>query len=115
MQRVRGRADEHLGAEIADEHHLARRVPAGGRDDRGADLLDAVVEAEAAGEEPVAERDVDEVLGPEPARDEEARDEAGPGVEVGARVGDEGGLPGGAGGAVDPGGSARGTARRPSG
>ena len=60
VERVGGGADQDLGAEVADQQHLSRRVPAGGRDHGRAHPLDAVVEAEAAGEEAVAEGDVDE-------------------------------------------------------
>src|SRR6266545_4045297 len=103
VEGVRRRADEDLGPEVADEQHLARGVTAGGRHDARADLLDAVVEAEATGEEAVAERDVDEVLFPQAPREKEARDEPGPGLEVLPRVGDEGRAAGRAGGAVDAG------------
>ncbi len=57
-------------------------LPAGGRHDRRAHALDAVVQAEAAGEEAVAEGDVDGVLGAEAAGGEEAGAQVGPGLEV---------------------------------
>ena len=59
-ERVARRAAEDLGAEVLEQLRLARRVPAGRRDDRAAEPLGAVVEPEAAGEEAVAVGDVDD-------------------------------------------------------
>ena len=59
-ERVRGRRDEHLRAEVVEEHRLPRREAARDRQDRGADPLRSLVEAVAAGEQPVGVRVVHE-------------------------------------------------------
>ncbi len=72
----------------AQQHRLAGREAARGRDHGGADPLAAVVEAEAAGEEPVAVRVVDDHSGADPGHRHAAGHHLGPGLEVGARVAD---------------------------
>ena len=60
-------AAEHLGAEVGQQHRLARREAARDRDDGRADPLGAGVEAEPAGEQPVAVGVVDDHAGRTPA------------------------------------------------
>src|SRR5206468_7712350 len=59
----RRRAREPLWTEILEQEELAQGVPRGHRHDRQPHVLRAVVEAETAGEEPVAVSDVDHVTG----------------------------------------------------
>ena len=99
---VGGRGDEGVDAHVLEDHELLFGVAGGDGDDARADAFDAVVEAEAAGEESVPERDLRGVVGPQSARDEEPRAEVGPQAEVGAGVRDERGFAGGAGGTVVP-------------
>jgi hypothetical protein len=100
---VAGRAYQHLGAQILDDLDLAPGVAGGGGHHRRADLLDAVVQSEAAREQAVAEGHVHGVLGLQAAGGEEAGAQVGPELQVVRRIGHEGGLAGGAGGAVDAG------------
>ena len=87
-QRVRGRRDEHLSAEVVEEHRLPSREAAGGRNDRRADPLGPLMEAVAAGEEPVRVRVVHEHSGPNAGERHAPRHQLRPGVEVGGRVAD---------------------------
>ncbi len=93
-QRVTRGADQDLRVEVADDVDLPPGVAGCCRDDRRADALDAVVQPEPAREKAVAEGDLAGVLGPQPAGDQEARAEIGPGPHVLRRVGDKGRLAG---------------------
>ena len=101
-ERVARRAAEDLGAEVLEQLRLARRVPAGRRDDRAAEPLGAVVEAEAAGEEPVAVGDVDDRARPGSGRGKRAGAAVRPGGEIVPRVRDDRRLPARARRGVDP-------------
>ena len=87
---------EHGGAEVAHDGHLAPGVAAGHRDDRGAEGLDAVVGAEAAGEQAVAVGVVHHVAAGDPGHHQAAGDDRGPQGDVRLGVADHGGLAGGA-------------------
>jgi hypothetical protein len=100
LQRVARRAHERGGPVVAHDGHLARRVLARDRDDRGADPLGAGVQAEGAGEEAVVEGDLHDVVLGDAAGHQVPGDEVGPGPEVVAGVADRGGAPGRAGGGV---------------
>ena len=99
---VARRAAEDLRAEILEQLRLARRVPAGGRDDGAAEPLGPVVEAEAAGEEAVAVRDVDDRARAGSGRGERAGAAVRPGREVVPRVRDDRRLPARARRGMDP-------------
>ena len=62
MEEVARRAAYDRDAEVLHEHDLLLGVPRAGRQDGAAELLGAVVRAEAAGEEPVAVGDLDDVV-----------------------------------------------------
>ncbi len=102
VERVARRADQHVGAQVGEERHLAGRVAAGHGHDGRAHPLDALVQPEAAGEEAVAEGHVHQVVGPEPAGHQEAGAQPRPDLHVGVAVGHEGGLAGGSRRPVDP-------------
>ena len=87
-QRVGGRRDEHLRAEVAQQLRLARRAPARDRHHRGADPLAALVKAETAREQAVAVGVVDHHAGRDAGHRHAARHQIGPRVEVRARVPD---------------------------
>ena len=76
-------------------------LPAGHRDHGRAELLAAVVQAEAAGEEPVAVRHLQDVVGRSPAASQRAGHSLRPDVDVLLRVADHGRLAGRAGRGVD--------------
>src|SRR5205807_9834916 len=80
---------------------MARGIARRDRHDRHADALAAVVETEAAGEEPVAEGDLQEVAPARAGRSHHARHDLTPGLEVTRRVPDDRGLALGAGGGVE--------------
>ena len=101
-EHVRGRDHDHVGLEVDDQPHLALGHPARDRDHRAAEPLGAVVRPEPAGEEPVAVGDVDAVARAAAGGADRARDHVRPGVDVPARVPDDGRLPGRAAGGVDP-------------
>jgi hypothetical protein len=65
---------------------VASRVAGGVRHDERADALQAVVQAEPAGEHAVAEGHLGDVAGHDPGSRRQAGHELGPGVEVGPRV-----------------------------
>ena len=88
-------------AEIAHQHELLLGVAGGGWQHRAAEVLAAVVEAEAAGEESVAVGDLEDVLVSEPVHRERARGRVRPDLDVTLRVGDADGLAGRAGRAVE--------------
>ena len=58
--RVRRRAGQDVRAQVAQQRHLPRGHPAGDRHHRGAELDRALVQSEAAGEQPVAVGVVDD-------------------------------------------------------
>jgi hypothetical protein len=91
-QRVGGRRCEHLCAEVAQQHRLARREPARHGDHRRPDPLPAVVEPVAAREQPVAVRVVDDHPRSHSGHRHAARHQLGPRFEVRARVADHRGL-----------------------
>ena len=82
--------------------HLPLGHPAGDRDDRAAQLLGAVVRAQAAGEQPVPVRDVHHVAGPAAGGADGPGHQPRPGPDVVAGVADDGRPAGGAGGGVHP-------------
>ena len=79
------------GLEVADHPDLTLGEPARRRDHGAAQFLGAAVEAETAGEEPVAVGDVHHVARPRAGGAQAAGHEAGPHVEVGPRVAHDGG------------------------
>src|SRR3954468_19091562 len=88
-ERVARRAAEDLRAEILEQLRLTWRVPARGRDDGAAEPLGPVMDAEAAGEEAVAVRDVDDRARAGSGRGERAGAAIRPGREVIPRVRDD--------------------------
>ncbi len=95
-------AAEDLGAEVLEQLRLARRVAARRRDDRAAEPLRPVVDAETAGEQAVAVGDVDDGARPPSGRGQRAGATVRPRREVGSRVRDDRRLPTGARRGVDP-------------
>ena len=89
-QGVGRRGDEGRGLEVPHDLDLPRRVAAGRRDDRGADPLRAVVQAERAREEAVPEGDLDHVVLGHPAHGDDAGDQVAPRPDVVARIADNG-------------------------
>jgi hypothetical protein len=77
-------------------------LPAEIGNDRGADQLGAVMEAEAAGEQAVAEGDLDDVVLGDPGGGDHPGHQVGPGLDIVAGVADHGRLTGGAGRGMDP-------------
>ena len=100
-QHVGRRHHDDVGLEIEDELHLALGHAAGDRDHAAAEPLRAVVRAEPAGEQTIAVGDVHLHAGFAARGADRARHEIRPGVDVAARVADDGGLAGGAGRGVD--------------
>ena len=100
-EHVGRRHHDDLRPEVGDQLDLPRRHPARDRDDRRAEPLDAVVRAEAAGEQAVAVGVVHLVAGPPAGRAEGAGHHLGPDVEVARGVADDRRLAGGAGRGVD--------------
>ena len=104
LEGERRNGDPHLADRVGDQHRvgrgghqrrrpevlhdldLARGVPAGRRDHRGAEPLRAVVEPEPPREQPVPERDLDDVVLGHPAGDEDAGHQLAPHRDVVARV-----------------------------
>ena len=91
-QRVRRRRDQDVGAEVAQQHRLPGGEAAGHRDHRCPDPLSALVEAEAAGEQPVAVGVVDHHAGPDAGHRHAPRHQLGPRLQVAPGVADNGGL-----------------------
>src|SRR6266850_4125372 len=81
---------------------MARGVPGGDGHDGHADSLGAVVKAEPAGEEAVAEGDVQQVAAARARSRQRARHDLAPDVEIAGGVRRDGRLALGAGGGVDP-------------
>ena len=89
VDEVAGRAADGGDVEVLHDHDLPVGVAAGDRDDRRAERLRAVMRAEAAGEQAVAVRVLDDVAGMQPAGGETAHHHARPDVHVLLRVGDD--------------------------
>ena len=96
-----GGAAQGVGGKVLDEHDLAAGLAAGDRDDRGPQALDAVMEAQAPGEEAVAVSHVDDVAPVQAGCRQNPGHELAPGVQVPGGVAHGGGLAGGAGRGVD--------------
>ena len=90
VQGVAGGAAQNVRAVVLENLHLAVCVAGGHGNHRGAQLLGAVVEAQAAGEQAVAIADVDEVLVSAAAAHNGAGGAAGPDVQVVLGVGHHG-------------------------
>src|SRR5437764_6518489 len=101
-QRVARRAAEDRRAEILEQLRLPRRVATRSGDDRAAEPLGSVMDAEAAGEEAVAVRDMNDGARPGSRRRERAGAAVRPRREIGARVADDRRLPTRTRGGVDP-------------
>jgi hypothetical protein len=99
-QQVARRHHDDVRLEVADQHDLPLGHATGDRDDGAAQLLGAVVRAEAAGEQPVPVRDVDLVAGAAAGGADRAGHEPGPGTDVLAGVPDHGRPAGGTRGRV---------------
>jgi len=80
------------GPEVLDEEHLAGGVAAGDGNHRGPHPLRTVVEAQAAGEEPVSISVVQDVPGLTPCHAKASGDAFGPHLDVVPGVADHGGL-----------------------
>ena len=98
--RVRRDGVHDGGAEVREELELAQGVAGGGGDGQHADLLGAVLEAEAAGEHPVAGSILEHVLRAAAHHPQAAGDGIGPFFQVLLRMQDDGGIPGSAAGRV---------------
>ena len=85
---VGGSGREGRHPEVAEQHDLPRGVAGGRGYHRRAEARRGLVKAEAAGEEPVAERVLEHVARSNPGRDQPAGDEARPQLEIRARVPD---------------------------
>ncbi len=101
VQSITGRADKRIGLQVAHQHDLSCCVARSGGNNGGADLLDAVMQAETAGKQTVSEGDLHGMAGPQPARNQKAGAETGPHLEVGLGISHKSGHAGGAGGAMD--------------
>src|SRR5262249_7000754 len=88
-ERVARCATEDLGAEILEQLRLPRRVATGSWNDRAAEPLGSVMEAEAAGEEAIAVGDVDERARPTSGRGQRTRAAVRPRHEIRRGVGDD--------------------------
>ena len=88
------------GAEVREELELAEGVAGGGRDRQHADLLGAVLEAEAAGEHPVAGGVLEHVLRAAAHHPQAAGNGIGPFFQVLLGMQDNGRIAGGAAGRV---------------
>src|SRR6266849_3323489 len=102
VEREGRRRGNRVRPEILQQEMVARGVPGGDRYHGHADALGAVVEAEPAREEPVAEGDVEQVAAVRARGRHHARHHLTPDVEVAGGVGDDRGLALGPGGGVDP-------------
>jgi hypothetical protein len=98
---IAGDGVDDRGAKISDQLDLAAAVAGSGRDGQGAEALRAVLEAEAAGEQAVAADILEDVAGPGSGREQGARHQVGPGIEIVAVVEDDRGVAGGAAGAME--------------
>ena len=109
------RAAECGDAEVADQHDLTVAVAARDGDHGRPEGFRAVVGAESAGEESVAEGVLQDVAAVQPAAGEGARHDLGPDSDVLACVGDDDRLAGGAGGGMQPDHVAHGRGKEPKG
>ena len=91
VERVGRRGAEDLAAEIAQQQRLAGGDAAGYRDRQRAEPLGALVEAEPAGEQPVAVGVVDDHPRADAGHVQAVGHDLGPDVEVVLCVGDDGG------------------------
>ena len=114
-ERVRRDAAQDGGLEVPDELELEERPPCAHRDHHGPEGLGAVVEAEAAGEEPEGRGDRDHVLRRHGGGGEGAGHDLPPLPDVGRRVGVDDRRPRRARGHVDPEGRLVAEARHPEG
>ena len=62
VQGIAGSGHQAGDAEIPQHHQLLLGIARGGRNDRGAHLLQAKVQAQSAGEQAVAKGDLDDIL-----------------------------------------------------
>ncbi len=108
-------AAERGDAEVADQHDLAVGVAARDGDHGRPEGLAAVVGAQTAGEESVAEGVLQDVAAMQTAGGEGARHDLGPDLDILAGVGDHDRLAGGAGGGVQPHDIAHGAGEEPEG
>jgi hypothetical protein len=87
-QRIGGRGEQRLRAQVVQERDLPRGHAARHRDDGRAEALGALVEAQPAGEQPVAVGVVDDHPRVHAGHPQAAGHELGPRLEVRARVAD---------------------------
>ncbi len=99
-QRVGRRAGQDVGAQVAHQRDLPRGHAAGDRHHGGAELDRALVDAEAAGEQPVTVGVVHHAAGGGAGAAERPGAHPRPQPQVGAGVGDQGGAAAGTAGAV---------------
>ena len=102
VERVGRRRAEDARAEILHQRHLPLGGAARDRNGGEAEPLGAVVEAEPAGEQPVAIGIVEDVAGPGAHAGERARHQVRPEIEIGLGVADHGRLAGRARGGMQP-------------
>src|SRR5262249_48845729 len=102
VQRVGDGRVERGDAEVAKHHRLAGRVAGRGWDDHRADPGGGVVDAEAAGEQAVAGRVLEDVVLGDAAGHQSSAAHVSPEIEVDPGVRHDGRLAGGAAGGVDP-------------
>jgi hypothetical protein len=88
-QRVRGRAGQHVGLQVGDHAYLPFGHPARHRDHGGAQGDRALVNAQAAGEQPVPIGVVHDASGGRARAGQRPRAHRRPQVQVGLGVGDE--------------------------
>ena len=100
-EQVARRDEDDVRLEIADQLDLPLGHAAGDRHHRQSEPLGAVMEAEPAGEQPVAVGILRQHAGPAAGRAHRARDDVGPGLDVVAAIADHRRLAGRAGGGVD--------------
>ena len=91
---VARRAGDHFGPEVGDQRQLPLGHPARGGHDGHPEPLRAVVVAESSGEQPVAERVVEDHPGLRAEHGQAARVDLCEERDVGARVADDGGFAG---------------------
>ena len=96
-QHVAGRHHDHVGTEVGDQLHLPLGHAARHRHHGAAQLLRAVMRAEAAGEQAIAIGDVHDHARPPAGGMDRARHHMRPGLDVLRGVADDGRLAGGAG------------------
>ena len=95
------RAAEDGGLQIHDEHDLAFRIAAGGRDGQASDLVAAAVETGAAGKETVAVRDLADALIAAAGSNDRAGTAVFPQIDIGLRIKSYNTLAGGTAGGLD--------------